>query len=256
MKKTVLITGGARGIGFATALQFGREGYNVSIIDLNDPKDYQANLDKLQAENIPFLYMQGDVRIPEDRETIVKDTVDRFGAIHALVNAAGFGTKRMEWLDLPEEEWDRIMDNNAKALCFMTQLVAKQMLKQPIEGGRRGSIVNISSINARSNCPGLGVYGISKAAVSMLTTLFAARLAPDFITVNEVRPFMIATEMALVAKTKYDKMIADGEMPIPRWGEPEDVAAAISAFCMDDRFTFSTGNFVNVDGGYVMPRMK
>ena len=256
MKKTAVITGGSRGIGFACAKQLGKDGFNVVIVDVNDPDDYTENLQKLEFEKIDYLYVRADICSAEDRERVVAESVAKFGGIHALVNAAGVGAVRCEMLDVTEEEYDRVLNVNAKGLMFFTNVVAKQMLKQPVIGNKRGSIVNISSINATANCPGLAVYGISKAAVSMMTTLFAERLAGEAIFVNEVRPFMIATDMALKAKAKFDRMIENGEIPIPRWGRPEDVASVVSAYCDEDKFNFSTGNFVYVDGGYMNPRMK
>ena len=258
MKKTALITGGSRGIGFACAKRLGDDGFNIVIFDINAPSDYAENLKQLSDNNIDYLYVQGNVCDAADRERAVSEAVSRFGGIHALVNAAGVGAMRCELLDVSEEEWDRVVNVNTKGLMFFTQAVAKQMIKQPMEGNKRGSIVNISSINARANCPTLAVYCVSKAGVSMLTTLYAERLAVDGIYVNEVRPFMIGTDMALKGKGKpmFDKMIEDGELPIARWGKTEDVAAVVSAYCEDDKFLFSTGNHIYIDGGYMLPRMK
>jgi len=255
MKKTAIVTGGSRGIGLATAKQLGKDGFNIVIVDISKKADYEDNLKTLDNENIDYIYIEGDICSVEDRERSVSEAVNRFGGIHVLVNNAGVGAVRCDLLEVAEEEFDRVVGINTKGTMFFTQAVAKQMIKQPYEGAKRGTIVNISSGSARITTPGLAVYGVSKAGVSMLTTLFADRLANEGILVNEVRPVIIATEMALKAKAKFDKMIDDGVLLIRRWGLPEDVAQAVSAFCSDDKFLFSTGNFINVDGGYQIPRM-
>ncbi len=116
--------------------------------------------------------------------------------------------------------------------------------------------MNVSSGSGWVSTPDIGVYCVSKAGVSMLTTLFADRLAGEGILVNEVRPILIATAMALDCYDEMNQMVEDGLFPIARWGQPEDVALAVSAFCSDDKFLYSTGNFINIDGGYQIVRMK
>ena len=137
---------------------------------------------------------------------------------------------------------------------FMTQIVAKQMLKQEPIGPKRGTIINISSCSAVVASTNRGEYCVSKAGIAMLTTLYAERLAGEGIFVFEVRPGVIETDMTATVKEKYNQLIADGLFPIKRWGQPEDVAGAVSALC-SDKFLYSTGNYIDVDGGFHIKRL-
>lgn len=256
MKKTAIVTGGSRGIGFVTAKQLGNDGFNIVIFDINDRVEYEDNMRELDEAGIDYLYIQGDICNAQDRQKAVDMAVEKYGAIHALVNNAGVAANGDDLLEVSEEEFDRVVGVNTKGTLLFTQNVAKQMLKQPYEGKKRGTIVNVSSGSGWVSTPDIGVYCVSKAGVSMLTTLFADRLAGEGILVNEVRPILIATAMALDCYDEMNQMVEDGLFPIARWGQPEDVALAISAFCSDDKFLYSTGNFINIDGGYQIMRMK
>ena len=162
--------------------------------------------------------------------------------------------KREDLLEMSRESFDRVVGVNAKGTMFLTQAVAKQMISQDQVFANKGHIVNIGSCSAEVSSISRGEYCISKAAVSMLTTLYADRLASEGIVVNEVRPGVIATSMTSVVKDKYDKMFADGVFPIARWGKPEDVAGVVSLFC-SDRVLYTTGNYVDVDGGFHIKRL-
>lgn len=255
MKQTAIVTGGSRGIGFAIAKQLGQDGFNIVIMDMNDQSAYQDNLDQLTAQGTEYLYLKGNICDAGDRQRLIDETVAKFGGIHVLVNNAGVSPKvRADLLEMTEESFDRVVGINTKGNMFMTQAVAKQMLKQDYIGRKRGTIVNISSCSAVVSSISRGEYCVSKAGVSMLTTLYADRLAPEGILVHEVRPGVIATDMTATVKEKYDKMFADGLFPIARWGTPEDIAGVVSAFC-SDKFTYTTGNYVDVDGGFHIQRL-
>ena len=255
MKQTAIVTGGSRGIGFAIAKQLGQDGFNIVIMDMNDQSAYQDNLDQLTAQGTEYLYLKGNICDAGDRQRLIDETMAKFGGIHVLVNNAGVSPKvRADLLEMSEESFDRVVGINTKGNMFMTQAVAKQMLKQDYIGRKRGTIVNISSCSAVVSSISRGEYCVSKAGVSMLTTLYADRLAPEGILVHEVRPGVIATDMTATVKEKYDKMFADGLFPIARWGTPEDIAGVVSAFC-SDKFTYTTGNYVDVDGGFHIQRL-
>ena len=255
MKKTAIVTGGSRGIGFAISTQLGKDGYNIVILGRNPEEKYRENLDSLKDQGITYLYVRGDTTKAEDRHRCVDETVGTFGDIDVLVNNAGVAPKvRSDLLEMTEESFDRVVGVNTKGTMFMTQAVAKQMIRQEMKGRKRGTIVNVSSCSAVVSSISRGEYCISKAGVSMLTTLYADRLAPEGIYVYEVRPGVIATDMTSGVHEKYDKMIADGAFPIARWGQPEDIAAAVSAFCMD-QFLYTTGNYIDIDGGFHIQRM-
>ncbi|HWS42306.1 MAG TPA: 3-ketoacyl-ACP reductase [Pseudoflavonifractor sp.] len=255
MKATAIVTGGSRGIGFAIARQLGLDGFHVVIIATRAQSDCRENLDLLAADGTDYLYIQGDVCDAKDRERLVGETVARFGGIHVLVNNAGVAPKvRADLLDMTEESFDRVIGINTKGNMFLTQAVARQMLKQEPLGRKRGTIVNISSCSAVVSSINRGEYCVSKAGVSMLTTLYADRLASEGILVHEVRPGVIATDMTSGVQDKYDKLFADGVFPIARWGTPEDIAGVVSAFC-SDKFAYTTGNYVDVDGGFHIRRL-
>ena len=158
---------------------------------------------------------------------------------------------RADLLDMTEESFDRVISVNTKGTMFLTQAVAKQMISQEPVDGRRGIIVNVSSCSAAVSSVSRGEYCISKAGVSMLTTLYADRLAAEGILVHEVRPGVIATDMTSTVTEKYDQLIQDGAFPIARWGRPEDVAKA-AAFLASEDAAYITGQVIHVDGGMVM----
>jgi len=255
VKKTAVVTGGSRGIGYAIAKRLGQDGFNIVIMDMNSQADYQKNFDALAAAGIDYLYVPGNICSAEDRQTMVEQSVAKFGGIHVLVNNAGVAPSvRADLLEMTEESFDRVVGINTKGNMFLTQAVARQMIKQPVAGKKRGTIINISSCSAVVSSVGRGEYCVSKAGVSMLTTLYADRLAGEGIIVNEVRPGVIATDMTSTVQEKYDNLIAGGAFPIARWGTPEDIAGAVSALAGDD-FLYTTGNYIDVDGGFHIQRL-
>lgn len=248
--KIALVTGGSRGIGHAIVKKLYEEGYAVATVGTHELPEGDDRF--AFASHDRFLYIAASIADHDGRERIVRETVARFGRIDVLVNNAGVAPReRKPLLEMSEESFDRVVGVNCKGNMFLTQLVARQMLAQPMPEGakKRATIVNISSCSADVVSVNRGEYCVSKAGVSMLTKLYAAALAGDGILVMEVRPGVILTDMTSVVKAKYDKMIADGVFPIRRWGYPEDVAAAVAAFASDS-FLYSTGNYVDVDGGF------
>ena len=255
MKKTAIVTGGSRGIGFGIAKKLGSEGYNLAILDINDPKEYADNLQLLSDLSTDVYYQQGSIAEKADRESFVQAVVQRFGDIDVLVNNAGVAPKvRRDILEMTEESFDHVVGTNTKGTLFMTQLVANQMLKQEVKGRRRGVIVNISSSSVTVSSVSRGEYCISKAGVAMITTLFADRLAAHDIQVYEIRPGVIDTDMTKVVHQKYSDLIEQGAFPIARWGYPEDIAGAVSAFC-SNQFIYSTGNYIDLDGGFHIKKL-
>lgn len=255
MKKTAIVTGGSRGIGYAIAKKLGMVGCQVVILATGEQEKYQGALTELSGLEIDWLYVQGSIDNPEDREKLVKETVNHFGRIDILVNNAGVAPKeRKDLLEMTEDSFDRVMNINTKGTMFLTQMVARQMIRQEQIFAGKGHIVNVGSCSAEVSSISRGEYCISKAAVSMLTTLYADRLASEGIIVNEVRPGVIATDMTSVVAKKYDRMIMDGVFPIARWGQAEDVANMVSLFC-SEQVLYTTGNYVDVDGGFHIKRL-
>lgn len=255
-QKTALVTGAARGIGNAIACQLASEGYAISIMDILDEEKVRENIDKVKEKGQPVLYLKGDTTSKESREAILNSIIDKFGRIDVLVNNAGVAPKvRMDILSTTEESFDFVLGVNIKGTFFLTQLVANYMIKE-LETIKdiKPNIVNISSMSAYTSSTQRGEYCISKAGVSMITLLFADRLAEYDINVYEIRPGIIYTDMTSVVKDKYDKLISEGLTPIKRWGYPEDIANAVSVLC-SGKLSYSTGEVINVDGGFHIRRL-
>lgn len=255
MKKTAVVTGSSRGIGYAIARQLGLDGFNVVIVATGSREKNIDAIRRLEEEGITVGYVQANVADHYDRLRIVSESVQLFGRIDVLVNNAGVAPLvRADLLEMTEESFDRVVGINTKGNMFLTQAVARQMISQePIEK-RKGVIVNISSCSSVVSSTSRGEYCVSKAGISMLTTLFADRLASEGILVHEVRPGVIATDMTSAVQAKYDRLIEDGLFPIARWGTPEDVAGAVSAL-VSDKFLYTTGNYIDVDGGFHIKRL-
>ena len=255
MRKVALVTGGSRGIGLAVSLRLGREGYALAVAARRSREESREALEALTAQGTPWIYLSADVGNHDDRLRIVAETVKAYGRIDVLVNNAGVAPQvRADLLEMTEESFDRVLGINTKGTMFLTQAVAKQMLAQEKTGRKRGTIINISSCSAAVSSVSRGEYCVSKAGMSMLTTLYADRLAPEGILVHEIRPGVIATDMTAGVAAKYDRLIAEGAFPIARWGTPEDVAAAVAVFAGDD-LLYTTGNYLDVDGGFHIRRL-
>jgi len=243
-----LVTGAARGIGSAVAVQLARDGLDLAVFDIA-PSD--RTVQAVQAAGRSALAIVGDVAAAEDRNRALDEIEQRFGRLDVLVNNAGVAPSvRADILEASEESYDRVMGINLKGPYFLTQAAANWMVRQRRDRSDDWMcIVNISSCSAYTASPSRGEYCLSKAGVSMATKLFAARLAEYGIGVYEIRPGIIATDMTAAVKDKYDKLIGEGLTPIRRWGQPQDVASAAAA-CARGEMKFSTGEVINVDGGF------
>jgi NAD(P)-dependent dehydrogenase (short-subunit alcohol dehydrogenase family) len=248
-----LITGGSRGIGRGIALALAPLGWDLVLNFARDAEAAERTAGDCRAaagaagRSIRVATHRADLASALERRELFS-FLRTFGAsCELLVNNAGVAPAvRADLLDTGEESFDRVLATNLKAPFFLTQQVARWMTEKP---GTRAKIVFVSSISAYAASVNRGEYCVSKAGVSMLTRLFAARLAEYGIGVFEVRPGIIATDMTGPVKDKYDRLIADGLTPIRRWGKPEDVGKAVAAIAQD-LLPFSTGEVINVDGGF------
>lgn len=187
---------------------------------------------------------------------LIEGTCGEFGRLDVLVNNAGITSQgRKDLLEATEASWDLVFATNLKGPFFLAQAAAKKMI-EGIDGGglKQGLIVNVSSISAYAATTNRADYCMAKAAMGMMTCLLADRLAEHHIRVFEVCPGVIASDMTAPVQEKYDRLIADGLTPIRRWGTPEDVARAVIALT-GDAFPFSTGDRINVDGGFHIRRL-
>lgn len=248
--KHIIVSGCARGIGEAVARLLLDNGYRVTGMSRTDADTVTK---KFNSEN--FTYIAGDLACGEDRARLVKHALDTFGQIDGLVNVAGVAPRvRADLLEMTEESYDYVMDINTKGTLFLTQAVAREMRNNSPVNGLRGQICNISSLSAYTSSPNRGEYCISKAGVSMITKLFADRLAEYGIPVNEIRPGIIATDMTDGVKEKYDALIDGGLLPIKRWGTPEDIAAAVFSL-LSGGLPYMTGQALDIDGGFHLRRL-
>ena len=244
--KHVIISGCTRGIGAACVRKFLDAGYCVTGMGRSKSSDFSSD---------NFNYVSGNLSSAEDRHKLVGSAIEKFGQIDVLINVAGVAPlERRDLLEMTEESYDRVMDINTKGTLFLTQAVAREMINNPAENGIRGYICNISSLSAYTSSTSRGEYCISKAGVSMVTKLFADRLAEYGIPVNEVRPGIINTDMTSKVKEKYDTLIGGGLLPIARWGEPEDIATAVFALTTG-ALPYVTGQSLDVDGGFHLRRL-
>ena len=266
MNPVALITGGSRGIGRGIALELAKIGYDLVINYVrNSAAAQQAAADAQQlaakVQNRPARaeICRADIGNFSERKELIEFTRKQLGRLDLLVNNAGVAPEiRADILDATEESFDRLISINVKGPYFLTQLAAKWMIEQRKNSGQaettRPKIVTISSISAYTASTNRGDYCIAKAALSMLTPLYAARLAEYGINVYEIRPGIISTDMTAPVKSKYDALIAGDLTPIKRWGSPEDVGKAVAAIAQD-LFPFSTGEVINVDGGFHIRRL-
>jgi NAD(P)-dependent dehydrogenase (short-subunit alcohol dehydrogenase family) len=261
-----LITGASRGIGRGIAIELARLGFDLIINYRSDrtAADEVASLAVAAAgrEGARIVTYQADISEASDRDELVGFAKSQFSGLDLLVNNAGIGPQvRRDLLEASEESFDQLIRVNLKGPYFLTQAIARWMIEQIKSGdapeassGRRMTIINIGSISAYAASPDRGDYCVSKAGVSMMTALFAARLAEYGINVYEVRPGITRTDLTAPVTEKYDRLIAEGLTPIRRWGTPEDVGQAVGAIARG-ALPFSTGEVINVDGGFHLRRL-
>jgi len=265
MNSVALITGASRGIGRGIALELAKIGCDLVINYANNVSAArQTAADCVAAaqaagKSIRAEICQADIGSSAERRKLIDFTKGTLGRLDMLVNNAGVAPEvRADILEATEESFDHLININAKGPYFLTQLAAKWMIEQSRTGvppvAFQPKIITISSISAYTASVNRGDYCVAKAALSMLTPLYAARLAEHGINVYEIRPGLIRTDMTGLVKEKYDKLIEEGLTPIKRWGTPEDVGKAVAAIAQD-LLPFSTGEVINVDGGFHLRRL-
>jgi 3-oxoacyl-[acyl-carrier protein] reductase len=255
LSKTAIITGGTSGIGWGISKKFGSNGYNLVLFSDESAQKVAEPLAYLDEHKVPYIYVQGDLAQLDDHQRLLDAAVERFGRIDVLMNNAGVVTLcRQDIMLLTTESFDYVLRTNLRGTFFLSQKVAAQMMKQEEIDGYRGIIVNTESSNSTVVSITRGEYCMSKAALSMMTQLLAARLGSESIFVYGIRPGIIATRKTYQVKAKYDAVTSSDEMIIKRWGQPEDCAEAVWAFCSND-LRYCTGTVVNVDGGLIQRRL-
>jgi len=244
--KTAIVTGAARGIGFAVARRFASDGAKVVVADVDERQGLEATEALNDIGEAAFIHCDVGERL--DVRNLVAATMEQYGDIDVLVNNAGV-VHAADFLDLTEEDFDRVLKVNLKGTFLVGQAVARHMVERVEAGGPPGAIVNMSSVNAVVAIPSQVPYSISKGGVNQLTRVMALALAPYGIRVNGIGPGSIMTEMMETVNADPEaKARALSRTPLGRIGEPREVAA-VAAFLASGEASYMTGQIVYVDGG-------
>jgi NAD(P)-dependent dehydrogenase (short-subunit alcohol dehydrogenase family) len=256
MKQVALITGGTRGIGLGIARALSFHGFDLALNGVRPSEQVREVLDELGRGAGEVIYCRGNLAVASDRQKIIDRVMDHFGKLNVLVNNAGMAPrKRCDILESTEESYHEVMDVNLTGPYFLTQSVAKSMIRQKKKDPDfNASVINISSVSAALASLNRGEYCISKAGMAMMSRLFAVRLGEYDIPVYEIRPGIIETDMTKGVKEKYDKLIGEGLTIQNRWGLPEDVGRAVLALAQGN-LSYSTGQVIMVDGGMTLGRL-
>ena len=233
-----IVTGGAQGIGEACIRRFAREGAKVVVADIHDTRGAAL------ASELGGLYVHCDVGVKTQVDALVAQTMETYGRVDVLVNNAGI-FKAADFLDVTEADFDEVLRINLKGSFLVGQAVAREMAK-----AGKGSIVNMSSVNAVLTIPTISSYNVSKGGINQLTRVMALVLADKGVRVNAVAPGTIATELAYkaVLTSEEAKTKVMSRTPMKRLGEPSEVADIV-AYLASDAASYITGEIVVVDGG-------
>ena len=249
-KQRALVTGARRGIGRAIALALAGGGFDVAVNDVTDSEELRATVGELSAHGVKSIAVIGDISDLAVHKAMFEKAETALGPLTTLVNNAGVSVKsRGDLLDVSPESYDRCLDVNTRGTFFLTQEFAKRL--QPSTSHR--SIVTISSANAIGVSINRGEYCISKAGVSMMSKLFAARLSNEGVGVYEIQPGFIETDMTTPSKTRYDKLIDEGLTVIRRFGTPEEVGR-IALTLAQGLLPYTTGQIIQADAGLLTVR--
>lgn len=238
-QKIAIVTGATQGIGLACAERLLRDGARVMLVDI------QADGAALAASLGPNArFFAADVSQKADVDAMVAATLAEFGHIDILINNAGV-THAADFLDLAEDDFDRVIRINLKSMFLCGQAVARTMVKR-----RAGTIINMSSVNSALAIPNQVPYVVSKGAINQLTKVMALNLAPHGIRVNGIAPGTILTDLArkAVLASPEARHTILSRTPLGRCGEPAEIAA-VAAFLASDDASYMTGETMFVDGG-------
>ncbi|MEC9343584.1 MAG: SDR family oxidoreductase [Pseudomonadota bacterium] len=244
--KVAVVTGGARGIGYAIAERFARDKAKVVIADVDDEAGEAAEkeLNRINTAH----YRRCDVAGKLDVHNLVASTLDEFGGIDILVNNAGI-VAGGDFLEISEEDFDRVIAVNLKGAFLCGQAIARRMVERVDAGGEPGTIINMSSVNAVFAIANQVPYSVSKGGINQLTKVMALSLAPWRIRVNAIGPGSIMTQ--ILQSVADDKAAIDRIMsrtPLGRIGDPSEIAG-VAAFLASDDASYITGQTIYADGG-------
>ncbi len=254
MKPVALVTGARRGIGLGIAKALAAKGFDLAITDIVNDETSRGAVLALERLGAKVVFIEADIADLGGHATTVNRVLDKHGRIDCLVNNAGIGSKvRGDFLDLEPANYDAIFAINLRGTVFFTQAVLRAMLANADAQVVR-TVINVTSVSAEMTSPERLDYCMTKAALAAFTQGLALRLADQGISVFDVRPGIIRSDMTSVAAAKYDKLIAEGLVPMKRWGEPDDLGRIVAALASGD-FNFATGSVINADGALSISRL-
>ncbi|MCC0630753.1 MULTISPECIES: elongation factor P 5-aminopentanone reductase [unclassified Clostridioides] len=242
--KTVLITGGSRGIGKAMSKAFAKEGYNVLINFNKSESEAKELFTILNEKNFSVKLFKADVSNREDVENMIDYCVKEFGGLDVLVNNAAISQDKL-FTDITDEDWDNMMNINLKGSFYCSQVALKYMISE-----KKGNIINISSIWGISGASCEVHYSITKAGIIGMTKALAKEVGPSNIRVNSIAPGVINTDM-LSGYNEEDINFLVEETPLMRLGTSEDIANC-AIFLASDKSNFITGQVISPNGGFVI----
>lgn len=248
--RVALITGASSGIGRATAEAFAANGATV-VLAARREDELVALTNAIKAQGGKASFVTTDVSVAQDVERMVDHTIETFGRLDYAVNNAGIEGRFASVVELPEEEWDRVLDINLKGTFLCLKYEARAMLA----GGHGGAIVNVGSINSFLGFPSDAAYVSSKHGLIGLTTSASAELAPQGIRVNLICPGIIDTPMhhrgrELLGDEIYDSVLQQ-RVHTRRAGRPEEIAKSVVFLCSEDA-SYITGTTLTPDGGFTL----
>lgn len=253
-RHVALVTGSSRGIGLGAALALAQEGFAVAINGPADDAELADAVETIKATGADAIAAPFDVTDIDVHDAALARIEASLGPLTTLVNNAGVGVmRRGDPLEVQQDSWDRCLEVNAKAVFFLTQAFAKQLLARERDPSLFHSIVNVTSSNAAAVAVPRAEYCASKAAAAMVTQTWAVRLGPENIAVYDVRPGLIATDMTAPVIAQYEQRAKDGLTLFPRVGQPGDMGAIIATLAAG-QLPYTTGQVISADAGMLVPR--
>ncbi len=255
--EVALITGARRGIGRAIALELGRAGFDIAITDVCKSNELEATRSEIQGLGVRCIAIAADLADIDSHGQLFDNIEAQLGAVQCLVNNAGVSViERGDILNVSAESFDRCMAINTRGTFFLMQAFCRRLQKE--SGAARQSdiqksIITITSSNAIAASPQRSEYCVSKAGLSMATTLFSLRVAELNVSVYEVQPGFIETEMTAPSKERYDAQMKQGLTAIQRWGTPQEVAIAVRTLAKGG-LPYSVGQSIRIDGGLLVSK--
>jgi NAD(P)-dependent dehydrogenase (short-subunit alcohol dehydrogenase family) len=240
--KVAVVTGAGRGIGRSIATRFAAEGAALVVADIDGSNALRVS-QEIAAASGKAQAVEIDVARADQVDSMIAEALGAFGRIDILVNVAGVGLTKT-FLNTTLEEWERVVRINLTGTFVCSQAAARVMARQG-----NGRIVNIASLSGQRGGTGRAAYGASKAGVTMLTKVMAVELAPYGITVNEIAPGPVNTEMTAITHNEATRQAYYRLIPMRRYAERDEIASAAVFLCSTEA-NFVNGHTLNVDGGF------